>query len=89
MRLIRLLKETNMKPIIPFFGVNRRALLSTLVMLPALSAPFFSVSAPAQATASGGVLPSWNDGPAKQAIFDFVRAWGITDLVRKYGGSDR
>jgi len=23
---------------------------------------------------SGGVLPSWNDGPAKQAIFEFVRS---------------
>ena len=33
------------------------------------------MSAPAQtATADSGLLPSWNDGPAKQAIFDFVRA---------------
>jgi phosphoglycolate phosphatase-like HAD superfamily hydrolase len=28
----------------------------------------------AQAAASGDTLPSWNDGAAKQAIFDFVRA---------------
>ena len=62
-----------MKPAIPFSGINRRALLSTLAVLPALSAPFFSVSAPAQTTASSGALPSWNDGPAKQAILDFVR----------------
>ena len=32
------------------------------------------MSARAQTTASGGALPSWNDGPAKQAILDFVRA---------------
>ena len=32
------------------------------------------MSAWAQTTASGGPLPSWNDGSAKQAILDFVRA---------------
>jgi phosphoglycolate phosphatase-like HAD superfamily hydrolase len=32
------------------------------------------MSARAQTTASGGPLPSWNDGSAKQAIIDFVRA---------------
>jgi hypothetical protein len=63
-----------MKPIIPGSGISRRILLSTLAALPALSPPFLSVSASAQTTASGGVLPSWNDGPAKQAILDFVRA---------------
>ena len=63
-----------MTSIIPGRGINRRALLSTLAVLPALSAPLVSVSALAQTTASGGVLPSWNDGPAKQAILDFVRA---------------
>ncbi len=62
-----------MKPFIPVSGINRRSLLSTLVVLPALSAPFLSRSALAQTAASGGVLPSWNDGPAKQAILDFVR----------------
>ena len=34
----------------------------------------FPASAPAQTATSGGLLPSWNDGAAKQAIFDFVRA---------------
>jgi phosphoglycolate phosphatase-like HAD superfamily hydrolase len=63
-----------MKPIIPVSGIHRRSLLSTLIVLPALSAPFLSVSASAQTTASGGALPSWNEGPAKQAILDFVRA---------------
>jgi phosphoglycolate phosphatase-like HAD superfamily hydrolase len=62
-----------MKPVIPLSGINRRALLSTLAVVRALSAPFLSVSAPAQTTASSGALPSWNDGPAKQAILDFVR----------------
>ena len=63
-----------MKPTIRSSGINRRVLLSTLATLPALSAPFLSASAPAQTAAPGGLLPSWNDGPAKQAIFDFVRA---------------
>src|SRR5262249_888752 len=67
-------RESNIKPIVPSSGVHRRALLSTLALLPALG-PLFPVSAPAQtATADSGLLPSWNDGPAKQAIFDFVRA---------------
>ena len=63
-----------MKPSIRSFGINRRVLLSTLATLPALSTPFLSASAPAQTAAPGGLLPSWNDGAAKQAILDFVRA---------------
>ena len=62
-----------MKPVVPFSAMSRRALISTFVVLPALSTPFLSVSAPAQTTASSGALPSWNDGPTKQAILDFVR----------------
>ncbi len=58
----------------PFSGVSRRALLSTLAALPALSGTLLSASAPAQTVASGGPLPSWNDGAAKRAILDFVRA---------------
>jgi hypothetical protein len=54
--------------------MDRRALLTSLALLPALSVPLFPVSAPAQTAALGGSLPSWNDGPAKQAIIDFVRA---------------
>ena len=54
--------------------MDRRALLASLALLPALSVPFFPASAPAQTATSGGSLPSWNDGPAKQAIVDFVRA---------------
>ena len=61
------MKETILRP-----GIDRRTLLSTLALLPALSAPSLSVSASAQ-TASSGTLPSWNEGSAKQAILDFVR----------------
>ena len=70
----RIRKEQNMKPSIRSYGVNRRALLSTLAVLPVWSAPLFSVSAQAQIAPLGGVLPSWNDGPAKQAIVAFVKA---------------
>jgi phosphoglycolate phosphatase-like HAD superfamily hydrolase len=62
-----------MKGDIPPSSIDRRTLLSTLALLPALSAPLLSVSASAQ-TPSSGTLPSWNEGPAKQAILDFVRA---------------
>ena len=62
-----------MDPIAPS-GINRRVMLSTLAMLPALSGLLHPMPATAQAPASGGPLPSWNDGAAKQAIFDFVRA---------------
>src|SRR5947209_7721940 len=63
-----------MKPLNPSSGIDRRALLTTLAVLPALSAPLLPASAPAQTAPSGGPLPSWNDGAAKQAILDFVRA---------------
>src|SRR5215472_3502936 len=63
-----------MQPIASSSRINRRAVLSTLALLPALSGPLLPVSALAQtATPGGGLLPSWNDGPAKQAISDFVR----------------
>jgi hypothetical protein len=56
-------------------GINRRVLLSTLASLPALYGPLLPTSALAQtATADSGLLPSWNAGPVKQAIVDFVRA---------------
>jgi phosphoglycolate phosphatase-like HAD superfamily hydrolase len=52
--------------------VDRRVLLATLALLPALSATLLPATAPAQAPS--GSLPSWNDGAARQAILDFVRA---------------
>ena len=52
-------------------GIDRRALVAGLALLPAANpAPIFTPAA----AQSGAPLPSWNDGPAKQAILDFVRA---------------
>jgi phosphoserine phosphatase len=53
--------------------MNRRTVVLGLGLLPAISAPLLSAPAPALPGSAGGLLPSWNDGPAKQAIFDFVR----------------
>jgi len=50
---------------------RRRALLATLAILPVLP-PALATAAWAQDAATK--LSSWNDGPAKQAIIDFVRA---------------
>ena len=61
-----------MKPPYPSSGIDRRALVSTLALLPALSGTLLPTAAQAQAT-QGAALPSWNDGAAKQAIVDFVR----------------
>jgi len=47
-------------------GIDRRALVSGLALLP------FATPVQAQPTPSGP-LASWNDGAAKQAILDFVR----------------
>jgi hypothetical protein len=55
-------------------GITRRVLLATLAALAILSAPFFPVSALAEAASATDPLPSWNDGPAKQAIVKFVQA---------------
>ena len=57
----------------PLSAVSRRALLSTLAALPALSGALLSASAPAQSLTPSDALPSWNDGPAKRAILDFVK----------------
>jgi haloacid dehalogenase-like hydrolase len=52
--------------------ISRRGLLSTAAVLPSLSE--LVVAAAAEAQSSAGVLPSWNDGPAKRAIIEFVQA---------------
>jgi phosphoserine phosphatase len=67
-------EEKTMKPISPSGGINRRVLLSTLAVLPALSGSLLPLSARAQTATSAGPLASWNDGPAKQAILEFVQA---------------
>ena len=61
----------------PSSAIDRRTLLSTLVLLPILSTSLASVSASAQTPTSGDPLPSWNEGASKKAIIDFVR--DITD----------
>jgi hypothetical protein len=63
----------DVKPTIPSLGMNRRALLSALALLPTLSGPPLTISAEAQTATPGDALASLNDGPAKQAIIDFVR----------------
>jgi hypothetical protein len=60
-----------MKPNIRGSGINRRVLLSTLVVL---SLPALLRATSALAQDAGSVLAFWNDGHAKQAIIDFVRA---------------
>jgi phosphoglycolate phosphatase-like HAD superfamily hydrolase len=52
--------------------INRRKLVSTFAVLPLASGAFVS-SVEAQGS-RGQPLASWNDGAAKQAILDFVRA---------------
>lgn len=54
-------------------GIDRRTLVSGLAALPVLPASWRVTSAQAQTTPGGSSLASWNDGPAKQAILDFVR----------------
>ena len=55
---------------VPFSGISRRLMLSTLAALPTLIGPLQPTSASAQAQSDP--LPSWNDGPTKTAITDFV-----------------
>jgi hypothetical protein len=52
------------------FGVNRRFLLTTAATLSILFAPALPILREVQAGADP--LPSWNDGPTKQAILNFV-----------------
>lgn len=54
---------------------SRRFMLGALAALPTLAALFGATAARAQAPVPAGTPPlaSWNDGPAKQAIFDFVK----------------
>jgi phosphoglycolate phosphatase-like HAD superfamily hydrolase len=59
-----------MKPAVGSRRINRRTMFSAAV-LPALSE--LVVTAAAEAQPSAGVLPSWNEGPAKQAIIEFVQ----------------
>ncbi len=51
-------------------GLSRRLVLGALAAMPALPGLLEATAAQAQ---TGAPLASWNDGPAKQAILDFVR----------------
>ncbi len=62
-----------MSRVMTFSGINRRSSALDIGSASSLVCAVPFVSAPAQATASNGTLPSWNDGIAKQAILDFVR----------------
>jgi phosphoglycolate phosphatase-like HAD superfamily hydrolase len=53
------------------FGINRRVLLSTAVLL---STPPLLRIASTLAQDASKLLTAWNDGPAKQAITEFVHA---------------
>jgi phosphoglycolate phosphatase-like HAD superfamily hydrolase len=54
-------------------GIDRRTLVSNLILLPVLSTALLSSPSQAQTTPNDP-LPSWNEGPTKQAILDFVHA---------------
>ena len=59
-----------MKPIVRLPVIDRRILLSSLALLPLISASFRSTSAVAQAQRDP--LPSWNEGTTKSSILEFV-----------------
>jgi phosphoglycolate phosphatase-like HAD superfamily hydrolase len=68
-----------MKLMIPHSDVNRRILLSTGAAVAVLSGLRLTTVAqtqqlPERLVAPGRPLASWNEGPAKQAVLDFVRA---------------
>ncbi len=55
--------------------LNRKRFAALMLGLPAVAAVVGrSTSLPADAQTDADPLPSWNDGPAKKAIVDFVRA---------------
>jgi phosphoglycolate phosphatase-like HAD superfamily hydrolase len=61
----------NRKPPPSAAYISRRVLLSTAALLPGVSA--LAARTAAYAQSSVDVLPSWNEGAAKQSIIDFVR----------------
>lgn len=69
-----------MKSISSTVGLDRRMLLNGLAILPALAIPLgFTISS---ASAQTDALPSWNEGPTKASIIDFVTR------VTTQGGAD-
>jgi hypothetical protein len=60
-----------MQPSVRALGINRRAFLFTAALFPI---PALLRATPALAQDAVSQLPSWNDGPARRAIVDFVHA---------------
>ena len=54
--------------------IARRTLLAGLAALPVAGTLIVRATSFAQAQASADPLASWNDGPAKEAILEFVQA---------------
>jgi haloacid dehalogenase-like hydrolase len=73
------MKGTNMKSTHAYLGMSRRALLTTAAMLSTLLGPIPILK---RAQAQTDPLLSWNDGPNKHAITDFVAR------VTRQGGPD-
>ena len=69
-----------MKSIPASLGITRRVLLTTAATVPILFRSALSILQHAQAQTD--LLPSWNDGPAKKAIVEFVAR------VTRQGGPD-
>ena len=69
-----------MKAIVSSIGISRRFMLSSLAVLPTLIGPLRPTSALAQILTDQ--LPSWNEGPAKTSITEFVAR------ITTQGGSD-
>jgi len=61
-----------MKPNPPLTSITRRTLFSAMAMLPTVSALVLADTPAAQAATTDDPLPSWNEGPAKQAILKFI-----------------
>src|SRR5215211_2683529 len=59
-----------MKPVAPLSAISRRVVLATAALLPTMIGALRATSALAQTQADR--LPSWNDGPVKSSIVDFV-----------------
>ena len=54
--------------------ISRRVLLAMMVAVASLSAYLLPVVAFAEAPSATDTLASWNEGPAKKVIVDFVKA---------------
>ena len=65
--------------------ISRRFLLGTLAALPMLPRLLSATVAQAQTDQTQSTsLASWNDGPAKRAILDFVRDYHGTGRAPKF-----